>query len=708
MASPTSEDLLILVNGQTITNLIPATSIRIVNERGKRVSNCAFTVENGADIGIAQWKSVLIYENDLSKVHFNGFIMSFSTTKRGIYVDYALDCSSIEILLQKTFVNGSFTGGDGDILSDMLSNAYPDVSSYFDWTGDITPLSLSNLQMDFQDMNLMEGLEALSAKVGNAPYNQGYNDNKRVNHIHTPGCEVVYMLTATGQHNGKLIPDSSWAATYAAWTGVISYSDSYGETTGGIRLILEDFTGIGGGYRAFMGIGRRNPEDPVTYPHTDLFSISRTTNLWFAVSFRVNVQGTAADTNFFIRAVTYTKNGDIYHNGSSISRLDTAAPGSWTTITRAIDLSIESEIPTNGYIELQIDCKNTSDAATIYFDNFVVELTSGATETLAGSWFDGDSANAHWIGANNQSKSMLGKSPLKWGTSPDAAFDVDIDNGTELFDNFQYDFNGFDGINSVIVTGGYQWVDVDWEYPAHGNAVNTHFDLEEPVHPAESFAFPIVYQNDGSDVSPSWTTMTVATRNDGFAAGNVLYDLEKHWLEFQDAPPDLDRAFRVVGRIKQRIRAIVQNESNIAETGVEFSSVMNIDTVSTPSEAFDLGQSELANREPGATIKFTTYEPGLIAGAEIDIDDSVQSVDETVIIERVTRTYLGGGKGKFTVECGKYPAGLEDIMQETNYIATNRVPIDENAVTLTLRILTDDDGNELADDNGLLLADIGP
>jgi hypothetical protein len=703
---PTSEDLLIVVNGQTVTDLIPFSSLTIIDERGKRISSASMTIENGASLGIAQWQSVLIYSPDLTTVYFNGFIMSFSTVKRGVYVDYTLDCSGIEILLQKAIINGSYTGTDDTLLTDMLSNAYPDLSDIFDWTSDITPVSLSALQMDFQDMTLMESLDALSTKVGNAPFKQGYNNSTRVNLLFTPGCETGKIFISVGQYNGKLIPNSAWASTFAAWSKLFQAGDAFGESGGGLRLVCENFTGIGEGYRAFMAIGRRDPEDPSTYPYTKLFRIARVTDLWLMVRFRVYVSGTAAGTSFFIRAVTYDKGGNIYHDGSSINLLDTASPGSWTTINRAIPLSSQSTTPTSGWIEVQIDCKNTSDAATIDFDNFLFEFMSGASEPSPGAWFDGDSSDARWLGTANESRSMIGKSPLTWGTNPDAAFDVDIGNMNEIIDDFEYDFNGFDGINSVIVTGGYQWQDVDWEYPAHGNAVNTHFDLEVPVYAAESFTFPIVYINIGDDSTPNWSTQIVANRDDAFATADVLYDLEGHWLEFQTAPPDLDRSFRITGRIKERIRAIVQNETNVDSTGVEMTNVMNIDTVTTPSEAFDIGQSELANREPGATIKFSTYEPGLVAGAEIDIVDGLQSINETIIIERVTRNYLGGGKGKFLVECGKYQSGLDDVLQETHYIATDRVPIDENATVLTIRILTDDDSGELTDDNGLLLADI--
>lgn len=714
MAAPASEDLLIIVNGQTVTDLIPADSITIVNERGKRVSSCALTIQDGAALGIAQWQSLLVYSTDLATVHFNGFIMSYNTVKRGIYIDYTLDCSSVEILLQKATINGSFTGDDADILGAILANAYPDLSDFFDWAGDITPLSLSDLQMDFQDLNLMEALEALSAKVGGAPYNQGYNDNTGINMIKNPNINA-----SMNYYGGTLATGSFWDNSFPTWnSGNVAWDAGFGESgTGGIRVTSQDFSGT---HHGFLRIGREN--DSAALP----FRIDAPSELWLAHSMRFKMTTATGSFAIRFRLVTYDIEGVLFHDGSNTvlttAGADSGSPGGWQTRKSAASFTWGNgafdpygadEIPSGGYCEFELQV-TSSLPFTFDIDKFIVEVLPPAasppnfppTTGMFTAYFDGNSSGAYWLGVSNASASSTAANPLKWGTSPDAAFDVDIGNMDELISDFQYDFNGFDGINSVIVTGGFQYEDVDWEYPAHGNAANTHFDLEVPVYAADTFEFPIIYKNTGSDESPNWVTQTVGTRDDAFQTKNTLYDLEGHWVEFSEAPAALDRSFRIVGRIKNRIRAIVQNESNIASTGLEMGSVLNIDTVSTPSQAFDLGQAELANRAPGATMRFTTYEPGLLAGDEIDIADDLQSLDETTIIERVTRNYLRGGKGKFLIEAGKYQSGLDDVLAETHYIATPRVPLDENAVELALRILTDDDEGELTDDNGLLLADI--
>ena len=161
---PTSEALLIIVNGNVVTDLIQPQSIRIVRERGKRVSTASFTIDNGAALGLAQWQSVVITSPDITTTYFNGFLMSRKASKVATRLDYRCECSSVEILLQKAIINGSFTGTDDEILTAILANAYPDdLSTFFDWSSGITPALLSDITMDFQDMNLMDEIDMLSA-----------------------------------------------------------------------------------------------------------------------------------------------------------------------------------------------------------------------------------------------------------------------------------------------------------------------------------------------------------------------------------------------------------------------------------------------------------------------------------------------------------------------------------------------------------------
>jgi hypothetical protein len=685
-----------MVDGKTVTGLVPPNSIRIVNERGKRVSTSSFTIENGAYLGLVQYNNVVIYDPDMTTLHFNGFLMSFSTKKRGVQIDYQCECSSIEILLQRSSITGNLYGTDTALLGSLLSNAYPDLSDVFDWTSDITGLLDSAINLDLNDTTLLDALDDLANRVG-ADYTQQYNASTRVSIIRNPALKFngnFYDGTIpTGSFDANSAPGAAWNPANAV------YNSSGGETDGG--YVLTSQTHSGSEY-AYLRVGRTSQSASLN------MHISKKTNLWLAIRFRAKYTSAAATLSIRIRGTTYYEDGTVFHDGTSIAPLQSiTGSGIWRDWDRAIDLSTQY-IPDSGWIELTLSAVDLGGVPfTLNLDSFMIEFASGATEPTPGAYFDGSQSGAQWLGSSHASPSQTTANPLKWGSQDAASFDIDIGNIDEIISDFGIDYNGLDGINGVMVTGAIDWKAFDEVYP--GNGVLTHFDLETTVWPDETFTQPIVYTNIGTDQSPNWSTKTVATRKDGFAAGNVLYEPEDHWLEFQDPPPDLKKAWRIVGRIKQRNRVLVEDEDSVASSGQTFMDTIYINGGSS-SEAYDLGQAELNKRQATATVSYTTYEPGLKAGDSQTITDDAQGFSETVTIERVTRTYLGGGYGKFTVEAGRYDSTFDDIVYESNSLGAPIIPNDGGVAPETVKaeVLTDDDGNDLTDDNGQLLVDIAP
>lgn len=294
---------------------------------------------------------------------------------------------------------------------------------------------------------------------------------------------------------------------------------------------------------------------------------------------------------------------------------------------------------------------------------------------------------------------------MEWGTNRAAPFDADFDDSALTLSNFNIDFNGFNTINSIIVSSK-EWIGVDWVYPGNGDETNFHFDLEFSIHPPDTLSQPIIYKNIGSDAAPNWETQTVATPQEGFAAGNTLYDLENHWLEFQDAPPALNKSWRVVGRYQRRIRQIVTDDDNIAETGVELTDTLILENA-TAASAFDLGQAELTARQAQTTVEFDSYDPGLLAGDLLTVIDTSQDFNEALIIERISRRYIGGGFGIFHIECGKFIAQLDDIIYDINRDAEPTVPIGSDVESVTVSSVIDEDGSPVIDKDGATVIDVG-
>ena len=693
---PTAEPLLIIVDGKPITDSVPKDSVEIVEEIGKRVSTARFTVEAGAAFNLARWQTVLIYSEDMSTLHFGGFVMDLPTKRSGISVDYDLTCSSVEVLLQYAIIDGTFTGTDDEIIAAMLANAYPDLSDWFDWASDITPISLSDLTIDFQDMSLLDGLDKLSTQLGGVAFNQNNNDSLRLNINRNPA-----LTNDMTDYGGALIEYSShYISDFGTWVaGNTTWGAGFGETGGGIKSV--SLVGTGGVHVCYFRAGRSTDGDPIN----QVYHIERGANRWLGLRFRLYYEGDDTSNSVQVIAVSYDDDGNFYNDQARL--VNAFAIDTWSDWSRAWDLSDPEYFPASGWVEFSVKTSaGAGDAQfNLFVDDFLVETLYGESEPTVGTYFDGETANSRWIGVANASHSQTGDAALEWGTSPNAAFDVDIDSGTEIFDEFSIDYAGLGSLSSIIVSGT-TWEDVTWIYPNNGNAVSTHFDLEIPIYPPDTLSQPLIYTNIGSDGTPNWSSKTVATRQDGFAAGDVLYDLEDHWLEFQDPPPDLELSFRVIGRIKKNSRTTVSNDTLINETGVNPTDVIILPNTTTTSEAYDIGQAQLDAHEPKAIVKFYTYEPGLKAGAELDIDDNTQGFSETLIIQRVTKKYLGGGILRAYIEAGALREDLGDIIYGNNQRAEDNLPVASDVTSLTVSELVDADANTLLDADGNTLLEV--
>jgi hypothetical protein len=694
-----TEDLIFIVNGNNVTKKIPVDTINIVNEYGNRVSTADFVIEDGAGLDLQQWQTVLIQTTDLTTTIFNGLLSKIEPKKRGVKRDYTVSCLSIEIRLQNAIINGTFSGTDEQIIADILDNAYPDLTDIFDWSSGITPLITDPISMDFQDLNLLDALSELSARVDNAPFDQGYSDTvTRINMIRNPAITNNMVRYGSSMVQGWF----GYASYGGSWNPANTvYSSSGGESGGGI--VITSQTGAGAfTHSGYVRIGRDSESDNIN----TTFHIERATDKWLAIRFRSNATTAAASIGIRLRGITYNEDGTVYHNGASIGPISFPVSGSWQDWDNSIDLSNAATIPESGWIEFQLVAADATNSFVLNLDSFLMEILDSVSEPVPGAYFDGETANSYWTSTANDSTSINGGNKLTWGTNDDAPFDLDIGVNDDVIEDFNIDFEGFDGINSLIVTGGNEYIARDWTYRTDG--INWHYDLEETIFPQDTFTFPEVYTNIGTDAVPIWSGKTVAAPQDGFAAGDVLYDLEKHWLEFPESspPPDLKKGIRIVGRMKRRLRTIVSDDASIASTGVEMVDTIYNDNITSASDAYELGQVELERRKPNPTVTYTTMEPGLLPNQLQNIVDSSQSFDEDLVIYRVTRKYLGGGYGKFAVEAGRYSAELDDILKQTDGNAEKKVPVDQPVETVTVAFVVDADGAQVVDADGARAIDI--
>lgn len=694
---PTKEPLAIIVGGLDATLNIPVGSIQINLELGNRVPSATFTIQDAASFGVRRWQTILIVSPDYATQYFLGYITDYSLQKRGITRDYAVTCSSIEVRLQKSTLNHICSGTDTDIINCMFANSLPDLTDLFDFTG-ITDLRLDSFDFPALDMNLLDALDQLSSKV-NANYSWSPSENTRVNHFSNPN-----MNTDGGYLSGVLPDGSDAKSNYSSWNSAnVAWGDSYGDSSGGMQITLQTISSVA---RGFLVIGN-STKHAVRYNRIEGGSLRISTSLYHKKD--------AGTTNLFLtfEVIVYDANGEFVKTLGEGS-LGGMVLTSWNQSARDLRYLIDSDdIPLAGYLDVIVYFEQSApiDASTVNVEKIMIEAIESVGGFYPTEYFDGEQKDAgltgesHWMGTARDSASYLGDGQaMNWSdTPPNAAYDIDI--GTDDFINdLQLEDMALDGINTVVVTGAFVYVDVDYEYPSNNQL--THFDLEESVFPQDGATYPIIYKNTGSDGTPTWTAQTVGNRiDDTLGVGNdCLYDEEKHWVEFNTAPADLKRGWRVVGRIKQRIRAVVEDEFQVADDGVQLVAAIYNETASTEEDVYELGLAELARRAGTRRITFTTLEPGLLPGAEIDIADSSQGISETMIIKRVSKNYgiegeFGGGYVRAEIEAGDHNPDLADIVAQNTAMATTRPPISASTADKALTQLYDDDNLPLWDDD---------
>ncbi len=691
---PTTQDLFIYIAGRNVTKKVDLKiGIRITEERGKRISQGSFTLKDGASLGLALWNVVLIISPDFSANYMWGYITDLKETKRAANIlDYAIRVSRAEVRFSKAILNGTFTGTDAQILSSILSNAVPDLSGLFDFSSGVTALTADSLNFEANELTALDAIDKLAEEVG-ANWGWTMDDGARFNF-----CKNPALTNDADFYSGELDANSTAsiamaAAAPPAWNPAnMAWGSGAGETGGGILL-----TPITQGVvrRAGMTIGRTTLSGTLAGFEVELADNDST---WLQLT--IFVKSSLNSVNMRIDALRYDVDGNFLSVGTTANINLTTG---WVQYFAALAIGPATGFPDNFLMDFVLSISETADY-TINIDKVVVEVVTAKGAPLP-AYFDGNTTNALWTGIDDESESLLlrdGKHQLDWAAAPsDAPFDLDIGT-TDFVGDIDFNYAGLDGINHMIVIGGYGYVDVVWEF--HANNKNVVFDLPVEMFPADGDSVIVVEENTGTDGTPIWTGRTVLERIGNSLAGTtVLWSQEHFYLEWSTAPPDLNRAFRVTARIKERIRATVSDDVDIANTGVTLADTIYDDTITTQADAHAAGFAALVARASALQVNFTTYEPGLKPNQEIDIADSVRAETKTVVIQKVTHKYLGGGFAQFDIVAGQRQDDLADIAVKTRKLAEEKPPLDATTSGQALDTILDGDLEEILDGNNQVI-----
>jgi hypothetical protein len=242
--------------------------------------------------------------------------------------------------------------------------------------------------------------------------------------------------------------------------------------------------------------------------------------------------------------------------------------------------------------------------------------------------------------------------------------------------NLRKEVDGMSLVNRVTVVGGrYLSANITHEYAADGQ--QTLFTVPYYYHHQTGESAVLIDKNTGSDVSPSWTAQTLGIKyidDTAAPAKDVLYSFQERFFEFNTAPSDLKRSWRVRARYEAPLRVRVRSQDSFDRYSQWYESVLVDETILSKTEAKKRGKAILAERALGRTVYYcSVHEPGLRAGELVRLVNSTFNIDDYFLIQKKTRFILGGGNIVDELSLGDYLPDLYDLMVDVARTAAGKV-----------------------------------
>lgn len=620
MVTPTSYDVTITINDVDVTQYVPSESMRQDDHR-RQVGTFRCIVENPSGVVPARGHSVKVVANSLTgtPIIFLGNITELKESKRdnGITVEYHIEASDYKYRLQKSVLDvAELSGTDAQILSALLTNAYPDLSDLFNFSSSVTSFA-SGLNLAVGNKSILEALEDLSDLVGGA----------------------------------------DWSFDNIAGGTTIDFDGGLAYTSGDSGAFTATVTTGGNGGQCLVGTATNPATDDYIYVEYDYGSTvtldSMSVDGWVDVPSTTNIQfDLRIDGGAVGNVGVFTDDSGWITKTSSDYTANINYPGLFTGQVFTIRMRVGDMSPPAGSWEIRLD-------------NVVFNFNGGAGGT--------------------------DRSQLQWDDTPPAAdFDFDIDTSDEFGFDFDLTIGDFDDFNSVTIIGGNEEYGIDWTYPNQDS--QTHINLETAIQDIA------VYENTGSEGSPTWTALTVANAGEGelgVAGVDVIYDPVTHWLEFDSAPPNFYDAVRVTGNILRPIRVRVEN---IGAGEATYATTYSDENITSQEQAVNVGLAKLDQRNAARHLTFTTHNPGLKVGQALTVTDSTRGLNETLVIQRISTSWLNN-IGVFTVECGTDDIGSIDEIIANNDKRSRDNQLVAGVTTVSVDFYTDDSGTLMTGDN---------
>lgn len=203
MSVPANYNIALYVAGVNIIQYCPLDKMEL-DDLAHDVSTFNFKIENAGGLTIEQNAEVLVFSmaSPVTLI-FTGYIMKLRQSKRdnGITIEYEVDCEDRKVRLQKSVIPyKNYQGLDSDILSDLLTDAYPDLSDVYDFS-DLVNSFADNLNLNTNDDNLLDKIKEL-AEQANASYRFERNNGG--------SALITFDSGGWGSEVGISLPSAGW------------------------------------------------------------------------------------------------------------------------------------------------------------------------------------------------------------------------------------------------------------------------------------------------------------------------------------------------------------------------------------------------------------------------------------------------------------------------------------------------------------------
>jgi hypothetical protein len=241
--------------------------------------------------------------------------------------------------------------------------------------------------------------------------------------------------------------------------------------------------------------------------------------------------------------------------------------------------------------------------------------------------------------------------------------------------SFTRNIDGTGIVNRVEVVGG-TYLSGNQTIEVAGTGQSPIAFIGLAIHEQTGQAQIQVWRNDGTQVTPIWTAMSVLTVMNQVPTGNqVLFDFNGKTLTQAANWPILTNAIKIACCYEAPLADRFSDANSFAQYGLPCFLDGEIDNANITDKTTSklIASGFLKGNSMGIkAYNCTVWQPGLRSGMTIPMENAAQSINGTLLIQSVTTKLDNGGYAEFDLALGAYQPSLVDIFMK---IAQNAQPL---------------------------------